>query len=64
MTMRCTILASGSKGNCVYLEGESAALLIDAGLSTKETLQRMNGASLDPAQIGAVPGEIERRTEF
>ena len=54
MTMRCTILASGSKGNCVYLEGESGALLIDAGLSTKETLQRMNAVSLDPGQIGAV----------
>ncbi|MDD1701219.1 MAG: MBL fold metallo-hydrolase, partial [Methanoregula sp.] len=36
--MRCTILASGSKGNCVFLEGDSGALLLDAGLSTKETL--------------------------
>ena len=52
--MRCTILASGSKGNCVYLEGESGALLIDAGLSTKETLRRMNGASLDSDTVRAV----------
>ena len=52
--MRCTILASGSKGNCVFLEGESGALLLDAGLSTKETLQRINAASLDAGQIGAV----------
>jgi len=52
--MRCTILASGSKGNCVYLEGKSGALLIDAGLSAKETLLRMNGASLDPGLVGAV----------
>ncbi len=37
-TMRCTILASGSKGNCIFLEGECGALLLDAGLSTKETL--------------------------
>jgi phosphoribosyl 1,2-cyclic phosphodiesterase len=52
--MRCTILASGSKGNCVFLEGESGALLLDAGLSTKETLLRMDRASLDAGQIGAV----------
>ena len=52
--MRCTILASGSKGNCVFLEGESGALLLDAGLSTKETLARMDQASLDPGQIKAV----------
>jgi len=52
--MRCTILASGSKGNCVYLEGTSGALLIDAGLSTKEILQRMKEASIDAGQIDAV----------
>lgn len=52
--MRCTILASGSKGNCVFLEGESGALLLDAGLSTKETLLRMARASLDAGQISAV----------
>ena len=52
--MRCTILASGSKGNCVFLEGESGALLLDAGLSTKETLLRMDNASLDAGQILAV----------
>jgi phosphoribosyl 1,2-cyclic phosphodiesterase len=52
--MRCTILASGSKGNCVFLEGESGALLLDAGLTTKETLQRINAASLDAGQIDAI----------
>lgn len=52
--MRCTILASGSKGNCVFLEGASGALLLDAGLSTKEMLRRMNTASLDSQTIQAV----------
>ena len=52
--MRCTILASGSKGNCVYLEGECGALLLDAGLSTKETFQRMDSACLDTELIDAV----------
>jgi len=52
--MRCTILASGSKGNCVFLEGECGALLLDAGLSAKETLQRIDNASLDAGKIRAV----------
>ena len=52
--MRCTILASGSKGNCVFVEGESNSILIDAGLSAKETLIRVSRAGLDVGQIGAV----------
>ena len=36
--MRISVLASGSKGNCVYIEGESGALLIDAGRSAREIL--------------------------
>ena len=52
--MRCTILASGSKGNCVFIEGESNSLLIDAGLSAKETLLRINRAGLDAGEIGAI----------
>ncbi|MGB8220681.1 MAG: MBL fold metallo-hydrolase [Methanoregula sp.] len=39
--MQCTILASGSKGNCAYIGGSDGAILIDAGLSAKETLNRL-----------------------
>lgn len=42
--MRVTVLASGSKGNCTYIEGDSGALLIDAGLSAKEIIRRINEA--------------------
>jgi phosphoribosyl 1,2-cyclic phosphodiesterase len=52
--MRCTTLASGSKGNCFFIKGESGALLIDAGLSAKETLGRIAAAGLDAGQISAV----------
>ncbi len=52
--MRCTILASGSKGNCVFIEGESSSILIDAGLSAKETLLRTSRAGLDAGTISAV----------
>jgi len=52
--MRCTTLASGSKGNCFFIEGESGALLIDAGLSAKEILVRIAAAGLDAGKINAV----------
>jgi phosphoribosyl 1,2-cyclic phosphodiesterase len=52
--MRCTMLASGSKGNCVVIEGGSGSLLIDAGLSAKECLLRMERAGIDPGSIGAL----------
>lgn len=52
--MRCTVLASGSKGNCIFIEGKSGAILLDAGLSAKETLQRIDRAGLDAGQIDAV----------
>ncbi|MDD1715452.1 MAG: MBL fold metallo-hydrolase [Methanolinea sp.] len=42
--MRCISLASGSKGNCLYVEGESSSLLIDAGLSRREILARLYAA--------------------
>ncbi|TAJ43551.1 MBL fold metallo-hydrolase [Methanofollis fontis] len=45
--MKVTVLASGSKGNCVYVEGESGALLIDAGLSAREIRNRLAGAGGD-----------------
>lgn len=52
--MRCTILASGSKGNCTFIEGSDAAILVDAGLSAKEALARMARAGLDSSRIDAI----------
>jgi len=52
--MRCTMLASGSKGNCTVIEGESGAILIDAGLSTKELLSRLSRTGCQPETIDAV----------
>jgi len=48
------MLASGSKGNCVVLEGESGTILIDAGLSAKECLLRMERAGIDAGKIDAL----------
>jgi len=47
-------LASGSKGNCLYLETGDTRVLIDVGMSLRETLLRMEGCGLDPAGVHAV----------
>lgn len=52
--MKITVLASGSKGNCTYIEGDSGALLIDAGLSTKETLRRLEISGGKPELIKGI----------
>lgn len=48
------MLASGSKGNCVVIEGETSTILIDAGLSAKELLARMERAHIDAGKIDAL----------
>jgi phosphoribosyl 1,2-cyclic phosphodiesterase len=47
-------LASGSKGNCLYLEAGETRVLIDVGLSLRETLVRMEAVGIDAAGIHAV----------
>jgi phosphoribosyl 1,2-cyclic phosphodiesterase len=47
-------LASGSKGNCLYLETGDTRVLIDVGMSLRETVLRMEGCGIDPAGIHAV----------
>jgi phosphoribosyl 1,2-cyclic phosphodiesterase len=39
--VRFTILGSGSRGNCAYLETETTRLLIDAGFSARQIQQRL-----------------------
>jgi phosphoribosyl 1,2-cyclic phosphodiesterase len=41
VSVHFTILASGSSGNCAYLETPSTRLLIDAGLSARQIRQRL-----------------------
>jgi phosphoribosyl 1,2-cyclic phosphodiesterase len=47
-------LASGSKGNCLFLETGETRVLIDAGLSLRETQLRMEASGIDPAGVHAV----------
>jgi phosphoribosyl 1,2-cyclic phosphodiesterase len=47
-------LASGSKGNCIYLGTEKYKILIDAGLSGKATKMRLAQLNVDIADIDAI----------
>ena len=49
----CT-LASGSRGNAIYLAAGRSALLIDAGLSGREIERRLRRQNLDPHDIKAI----------
>ena len=52
--MKICVLASGSSGNCIYAGTASAHILIDAGLSGRETLNRLAQAGVRLAEIMAV----------
>lgn len=47
-------LNSGSNGNCYYVGNGSDAVLIDAGLSCRETERRMSRAGLSVSKVRAV----------
>ena len=53
-SMKVAVLASGSRGNCLYVEGESGAVLVDAGLSAREVLRRLDEAGGDRALVEAI----------
>ena len=47
-------IASGSNGNCYYIGNNTDAILVDAGISGKQILNRMAELGLDPLKIKAV----------
>ncbi|HET9184378.1 MAG TPA: MBL fold metallo-hydrolase [Candidatus Angelobacter sp.] len=52
--MRMTVLASGSRGNCAVVSSNQASILVDAGISCRETLKRMRAAGEDPEKLRAI----------
>ena len=52
--MEVCVLASGSKGNCIYVAGGGTALLVDVGLSSREVVSRLQAVGLAPESIRAV----------
>ncbi|MGB4441319.1 MAG: MBL fold metallo-hydrolase [Coriobacteriia bacterium] len=52
--MRLIVLASGSSGNCALVESGGRAVLLDAGISTRETLRRIAASGAGDARIEAI----------
>jgi phosphoribosyl 1,2-cyclic phosphodiesterase len=52
--MRMTVLASGSKGNSTVIASGRTRVLVDAGLSCRELLRRMEMAGEDAAKLDAI----------
>lgn len=65
MSLRVSILGSGSSGNCTYVASEQTALLIDAGLSAREIGRRLEmvGARLDQVRGVCVSHEHGDHTQ-
>lgn len=54
MSLRIASLNSGSNGNSYYIGNETEAVLVDAGLSCRETERRLANLQLSPSLIQAV----------
>ncbi|KAA3437700.1 MBL fold metallo-hydrolase [Rufibacter hautae] len=54
MGLYITSLASGSNGNCYYIGNEQEAVLVDAGISCRETEGRMKRLGLSMEKIKAI----------
>jgi phosphoribosyl 1,2-cyclic phosphodiesterase len=54
MSVTVTVLASGSRGNCMIVQSARTRLLVDAGLSCRETFKRMRACGDDPHSLSAI----------
>lgn len=54
MGVSVSVLASGSRGNTAVVESARARILVDAGLSCRETFKRMKLVGIDPHTLSAI----------
>jgi phosphoribosyl 1,2-cyclic phosphodiesterase len=54
MKVRFAVLGSGSKGNAVYIENGSTAILVDCGFSGKELAARLGAIDRDIESLDAI----------
>lgn len=54
MSLFIASLNSGSNGNCYYLGNEEEAVLVDAGISCRETEKRMKRLGLSMEKVKAI----------
>ncbi|MBI2632652.1 MBL fold metallo-hydrolase [Candidatus Pacearchaeota archaeon] len=52
--MKVSALASGSSGNCFYIENDKSSVLIDAGISSKRILERLSHIKRSPSNINGI----------
>lgn len=52
--MRFSVLSSGSKANCTFVEAGGKRFLVDCGLSGKQAELRLAEISVDPASLNAI----------
>jgi len=54
MGISLTMLASGSRGNCALVSSSQTRVLVDAGISCRETFKRLKAIGEDPHQLSAI----------
>jgi phosphoribosyl 1,2-cyclic phosphodiesterase len=54
MGISVTMLASGSRGNCAIVSSSRTKILVDAGISCRETFKRMKAQGDDPHSLAAI----------
>ncbi|MEN2766814.1 MBL fold metallo-hydrolase [Ornithinibacillus xuwenensis] len=54
MTLRFSVLASGSTGNAFYIESDKEKLLVDAGLSGKQMDKLFHEVQVSPAELSGI----------
>ena len=54
MGVSVSVLASGSRGNCALVATSSTRILVDAGLSGRETFKRLSALGERPEEISAI----------
>lgn len=52
--MRCSVLASGSTGNAIYVETDHTRILLDAGIGLRQLQQAFAAIEVDPATLDAI----------
>ena len=53
-TLKIASIASGSNGNCYYLGNDDDAILVDAGISARQTVERMTRLGLSLSNLRGV----------
>src|SRR5579871_1843713 len=54
MGVSVSMLASGSRGNCALVSSATTKILVDAGISCRDTFKRMRSLGEDPHTLSAI----------